>query len=169
MTLRPRRENALSKREQLGVMPKIDVTDEAVIDRPPMVVYKAVLDEIAGVTHWWMPYLECKLRGDMQVCREGSVFDVAAHGSGVTAKFSEKVTKIVEAKSIEVEYAGDFVGTGKWTFEPTDGKTKVQYRFNARTNRLLFSLVSPFMNVGRPHSDTMQKGFKALNSYLNQK
>ncbi len=66
--------------------------------------------------------------------------------------------------------AGDFVGTGKWTFEPTsDGKTKVQYRFNATTNRLLFSLVSPFVNIGKNHSDVMQTGFKACNSYLCKK
>ena len=32
-------------------MPKIDVISEAVIDSPPMVVYKALLNEIAGVTH----------------------------------------------------------------------------------------------------------------------
>jgi len=48
MTLRPRRENALSRKEQLGVMPKIDVIDEAVIDASPMVVYKAILNEYAG-------------------------------------------------------------------------------------------------------------------------
>jgi carbon monoxide dehydrogenase subunit G len=80
-----------------------------------------------------------------------------------------KRTKIVEAKSIEEEIAGDSVGTGEWTFEPTDGKTKVQYRFNCRTNRLLATLVSPFVNIGKGHSEMMQKGFKALNSYLSKK
>ena len=92
-------------------MPKIDVTDEAVIDSPPMVVYKAILDE----------------------------------------------------------FAGDFVGIEEYTFEPTDGKTKVQIRLNAKTNKLLASLVSPFVNLGKGHSDNMQKGFKALNSYLSNK
>jgi phage-related protein len=38
-------------------MPKIDRLDEAIIDSPPMLVYKAILNEYAGVTHWWMPYL----------------------------------------------------------------------------------------------------------------
>ena len=32
-------------------MPKIDAINEAVIDAPPMLVYKAILDELAGVTH----------------------------------------------------------------------------------------------------------------------
>ena len=142
-------------------MPKIDVIDEAVIDAPPMVVYKAILNEYAGVTHWWMPILEFKLRGDMPIDREGAIVDMTIRNRGVTSKVSVKVTKIVEAKSIEMEFAGDFVGTEEWTFEPTDGKTKVQLRLNGRTNRLLFSLVSPFVNFGKGHSDVMQKGFKA--------
>ena len=151
-------------------MPKIDVISEAVIDAPPMVVYKAILNEIAGVTHWWMPYMEFKLRGDIPIDREGAIFDATiSPTSRMNAKFSAKMTKIVEAKLIEEEIAGDFIGTGTWTFEPTDGKTKAQYRFNARTNGLLYSLFSPFVNYGKRHSDIMEKGFKALNSYLSKK
>jgi hypothetical protein len=45
--------NALSKKRTLGViMPKnVDVLDETVIDSPPLVVYKAILNEFAGTTH----------------------------------------------------------------------------------------------------------------------
>jgi len=150
-------------------MPKIDVTDEAVIDAPPMEVYKAVLDVYAGVAQWMPPMVVYKLRGDMPIVCEGAICDVTLRDGGVTTKISDKMTKIVEAKLIQVECTGDFVGVGEWTFEPTDGKTKVQFRFNVRTNRLLFSLVSPFVNIGKRHSDTMQKGFKALNSYLSKK
>lgn len=95
-------------------MPKIDVADDAVIDSPPMVVYKAFLNEIAGVTHWWMPYLGFKLMGDRPIDREGAIFDVTFNPENrINAKCSSKVTKIVEAKSIEAEIAGDFVGTGE--------------------------------------------------------
>jgi hypothetical protein len=149
-------------------MPRIDVLDEAVIDSPPMVVYKAILNEYAGVTHWWMPHCELKPRRNTQVDREGAIVDVTIHTSG-TPKFSFKMTKIVEAKSIEEECVGDFVGTGKWTFEPTDGKTKVQYRWNVRPKRLSFVLLSPFIDMGKGHSETMQIGFKALNNYLSKK
>ena len=152
-------------------MPKFVVIDEAVIDSPPMVVYKAILDEIAGVTNWWMPYLEFKLRGDKPIVYEGAIFDLTIYPtSRITSfKVSAKVTKIVEAKSIELEMTGALVGTEYYTFEPTDGKTNLQIRLNARTNRLFFSLVSPFVNIGKKHSDNMQKGFKALNSYLSKK
>jgi len=149
-------------------MPKIDVTDEVIIDSPPLVVFKAILNEIAGVTHWWMPHLECRLRGETPVDREGAIFDVTIHGRW-TPRWTAKITKIVEGRLIEVEQEGDFAGTGTWTFEPTDGKTKVRFRWNVRPKRLLFVLVSPFVNIGKRHSNVMQKGFKALKSYLSQK
>ena len=151
-------------------MPKIDVIDEAVIDSPPRVVYKAILNEYAGVTHWWMPHFGFKLRGDMPTLHEGAIVDITANPkSRINAKFSAKITKIVEAKSWVEELTGDFVGTGEWTLEPTDGKTKVHSRWNVRTNKLLFSIFSPFVSMEKRHSDTMQKGFKALNSYLSKK
>jgi uncharacterized protein YndB with AHSA1/START domain len=152
-------------------MPKIDVTDEAVIDAPPMDVYKAILDEFSGVTHWWMPYNGFMLRGDIPVDREGAVFDLIVFPKSrvASSKISVKVAKIVEAKSIELEFSGDFVGTEEYTFEPMEGKTKMQIHLNAKTNRLSLSLVSPFVNLGKGHSANMQKGFKALNSYLSKK
>ena len=105
----------------------------------------------------------------MPIDREGAIVDVTIHDRGVTIKMTAKMTKIVEAKAIEEEVSGDFVGTGTWTFEPTDGKTKVQYRWKVRPKRLSFVLLSPFVDMGKKHSDTMQKGFKALNSYLSKK
>ena len=150
------------------VMTRIDALDEAVIDSSPMPVYKAILNEAAGVTHWWMPHWESKLRGDIPIDREGAVFDITVHGKHAT-RFSGKMTKLVEAKSIEVEFVGDFVGTGEWIFEPTDGKTKMRYRWNVRPKRLSFVLLSPFIDMGKMHSDVMQKGFKALDSYLSKK
>jgi hypothetical protein len=152
-------------------MPKIDVIDEAVIESPPLVVYKAILDEFAGVTHWWMPYNGFRLRGDIPVDREGAVFDLIVFPKSriASCKISVKVTKLVEAKSIELDFSGDFVGTEEYTFEPIDGKTKIQIHLNAKTNRLALSMVSPFVNLGKGHSSNMQKGFKALNDYLSNK
>jgi hypothetical protein len=150
-------------------MPKLEVIDEGIINASPMAVYKAILDEYAGITHWWLPVLEFKPRGNKFDC-EGAACDLAAHGSGMTAKFSVVITKIVEAKSIEFDYSGDFIGTGKWMLEPMEGKTKARYHLNVRTNRLFFSIIAPFMkNPAKPHSNTIQYGFKALNSFLINK
>ena len=152
-------------------MPKPESIEEAVIDAPPTVVYKAILNEYAGVTHWWMPYMAFKLRGNIPIESEGAIVDVISLPTSRTrsAKASYKMTKIVEGKSIEYEETGAFVGTGKWTFEPTDGKTKVQFRLNARINSRLISFASHFINLDKMHTEMMQIAFKALNSYLNKK
>ena len=150
-------------------MAKFDVTDEFAIDAPPMMVYKALLDEFAGLTHLFMPYYECKLSGDIPIDHEGAIFDLAVHNGRMTTKLSAKITKLVEAKSIEVQYEGDIVATEEYTFEPTDGKTKVKLGFNGRTNSPLVSFLSLFVNIGKGHSDMMQHGFNALNSHLSKK
>ena len=152
-------------------MPRIDVTDEAIIDVSPAEVYQAILNEFSGVTHWWMPYNGFKLRGDIPVDREGAVFDLIVFPKSriASSKISVRVTKIVEAESIDLDFSGDFLGTEEYTFQPIDGKTKIQIHLNAKTNRLSLSMVSPFVNLGKGHSSNMQKGFKALNSYLSNK
>ena len=115
-----------------------------------------------------MPYFELKPRGNVPIFGEGAIVDLIVHGRG-TPKFSAKIVKIMEGGSIDMEYSGDFVGTGKWTFERADGKTRVQKSVNYEVKRLSFVLLSPFVNMQKANSDLMQKGFKALNSYLNKK
>jgi uncharacterized protein YndB with AHSA1/START domain len=151
-------------------MPRIDAIDEVIIDSSPMEVYKALLDEVSGVTNWWMPYMAFKLKGNIPIDHEGAVYEATiSPTSRMNAKFSAKITKIVEGKLIEEEVSGSFVGTASWTFEPMDGKTKAQHRFNARTNGILYSIFSPFVDYKKNHSDIMKKGFKALKSYLSKK
>ncbi len=95
-------------------MPKPESIEEAVIDAPPTVVHKAILNEYAGVTHWWMPYMAFKLRGNIPIESEGAIVDVISLPTSRTrsAKASYKMTKIVEGKSIgwkrkELFEAGD--------------------------------------------------------------
>jgi uncharacterized protein YndB with AHSA1/START domain len=150
-------------------MPKIDATNGSIIDSLPTEVYEAILNEYAGVTNWWMPDVESKLRGEIPIDREGAIVDITLHlGKRITSKMTATMTKIVEAKSIEYNVAGDIIGTGTWTFEPTDGKTKIQYHLKGKTNRLLATLASPFVNIEKGHSEMMQRGFNALNTHLKK-
>ena len=87
----------------------------------------------------------------------------------MNTKFSAKITKIVESRLIEEKVSGSFVGTASWTFEQINGKTKAVYRFNAKTNGIVYSLFSPFADYKKNHSDIIQQGFKAFNSYLSKK
>ena len=106
-------------------MPKIEAFDEAVIDGPPDVVFKAILDEAAGVTHWWMPHWESKIRSETPIIKEGAVFDMTVHRT-MTSKFSGLVTEIIEGEMIKTEFSGDIEGMGEWKFIPENGKTRLQ-------------------------------------------
>ncbi len=146
-------------------MPKFDVYDEAVIEAPPLAVFNIILDEFSGVTRF-IPGYEFKPRTPMD--REGGTSDAKASSHGIVAKFFVKATKIENGKSIELELAGDLTGTEQWTFEALDKKTKVKVRLKGATNKLLFTLLSPIVNIGKIHSESMQKGFKAMNSSLHK-
>jgi hypothetical protein len=150
-------------------MAKFDVMDEAIIDAPPNIVYKAFLNEFAGSTHMFVPYYEFKLRGDIPIDHEGAIVDLAVHNGKLTSNLTAKITEMVESKSIKMEYEGDFIATEDYAFEPAEDKTKVTLRFKGRTNRLLFSFLSPFVNFGKGHSEMVHKSFNALNSQLNKK
>jgi len=115
-----------------------------------------------------MPYWESKPRGDVPFRKPGGIIDITVHCIG-TPRFSGKSKEIIYDQLLKIEFfEGDFLGSGEYTLEPRDGKTKIKFRFNVKTNNLLFTLASPFINIGKIHSDVMQKGFKALNSYLSQ-
>jgi hypothetical protein len=150
-------------------MPTFNIVDEAVIDSDPITVFQAIFNELSGVTHWWMPHSESTFRGNTTTINQpGAIIDSTIH-STVTSRFSERFIDITPNKRIQVEiFEGDFLGNSEWIFEPIDSKTKVKYHWNARTNRLLFTLLSPFVNIRKLHSEIMQQGFKALNHFLNQ-
>ena len=149
-------------------MARYDVVDEGIIDADCSTVFKAYTDELGGITHLWMPLFESKPRDDDIVVQKGTVGDIRVYSKG-TAKFAARVTELVEDKLVNVEFfEGDFIGTGEWTFEPLDGKTKVRFRWKAKTNRLLLTLAARSIDIGKQHSELMQELFKIWNSYLSQ-
>ena len=150
-------------------MPRIDVVDKTIIDSQPAIVFNALLDEFEGAKNWWMPHWEAKMKGNVPFRQVGGTIDITVHRIG-TPRWSSRSVEIVPSKLLQADFfEGDFLGNGEWSLEPIGDKTKVKFRFNVKTNKLLFTLVSPFVNIGKIHSDVMQKGFKALNSYLSKK
>ncbi len=116
-----------------------------------------------------MPDVETNVIGNTTSGKEGMISDIRVHRTG-NARFTWKLTRIVDGQLIDIEYGGDFAGNGKWTFEPVDGKTRIRfYWINIRPKRLMFVLIAPFINLGKSHSEVMQTGFKSLNNYLNKK
>lgn len=141
--------------------------DEAIIASSPDKVFNAVLEECAGITHWWMPLYEIKPRVGTPLRKTGMVSDVVLHGLS-TLRFSWTVINLEENKSIEVAYDGDFLATGEWVFEPVDSKTRVKYIWKGKPNNLLLSIGFMFMNTKKVHSDAIQQGFKGLSDYISK-
>ena len=149
-------------------MVRYDVVDEGIIDADCSTVFKAYTDEFGGITHLLMPLWESKPRGDDIIVQKGTVADIRSHYKGTT-KFATRVTEFVKDELFNEEFfEGDYIGTGEWTFEPLDGKTKVRFRWKAKTNSLLLTLVTLFIDIGKRHSELVQEIFKTWNRYLSQ-
>ena len=116
----------------------------------------------------WMPLWESKPRGDDIIVQKGTVTDITVHYKGTT-KLATRVTEFVKDKLLTEEFfGGDYIGTGEWTFEPLDGKTKVRFRWKVKTNGPLLTLAALFIDIGKRHSEVVQELFKIWNRYLGQ-
>lgn len=149
-------------------MANIDVVDEGIIDTDCSMVFKAYMDEFGGITHLWLPIWESKPRGNNIIVQKGTVANITTKWKE-TSKFAIKVTKLVKDKLfIEELIEGDFVGTGEWTFEPLNGKTKVRFRWKVKTNKPSLTFAARFIDMGKRHSELVQELFKIWNRYLSR-
>lgn len=147
-------------------MTKYDVTDTAIINANPKIVYKAVIDGYDGKTKWWMPHLSSKIRNGSSSDKVGSLFDVTIHGI-FPIKFTGKTVEVKNNEMIRVNYVeGSFSGEGLWKFEGSDGKTKLSFRWRTNPSGLLLRIVASFYPIEKSHSRVMRAGFDNLNKFL---
>jgi ribosome-associated toxin RatA of RatAB toxin-antitoxin module len=148
-------------------MAKYDVTDEAIINASPDVVYNAVIDEYDGKTSWWMPHLSSKLREGNSCSKVGALLDLTVHGKR-PIKFTAKTVEAKNNEMIRVNYVeGAFRGEGLWKFESLEGKTKLSFRWRTSPSGLLLRILAPFLPIEKSHSDVMKAGFNNLNKFLD--
>jgi|GEM_PF-636726 len=153
------------------ILTKYDVVDEAIIDAEPSVVFQAMSDEVTGVSKWWMPHWEGKIRDNEKKVQVGSIIDIIIHKHG-KQKVAAKCIEMIENKYAKFHYfEGAFIGIAEWNFEPINGKTKVRFRWNVviKYSSLLGKLILRFINLGKVHSDVVQHGYRGLNRYVTQK
>jgi ribosome-associated toxin RatA of RatAB toxin-antitoxin module len=147
---------------------RYDVTDEAIIDASPKIVYNAIIEVYDGKTDWWKPYLSSKIIKGNSSCEIGSIFKVTVHGiSPIT--FVTKTAEFRKNEMIRVNYIGGaFSGEGLWRFEKLGSKTRVVFRWQTNPASLLLRIVAPLYPVAKSHSSVMKKGFKSLGEYLEK-
>jgi uncharacterized protein YndB with AHSA1/START domain len=144
-------------------VPSYDVTDEAIIEAPPARVFRALLDEYAGVTHWWTQ-VESTPIGDVPFDQVGAKCRVTVRNHGA-AHFTWKTIEVVENRLMRFEYVdGDIVGHGDLTLDPAGDGTRIAYRWRVRT-RGLASIAGPLLGISRRHSEVIQAGFRALEEF----
>ncbi|MDY6904714.1 MAG: hypothetical protein SWH61_08505 [Thermodesulfobacteriota bacterium] len=154
--------------EDSSLKVKYDITDEAIINASPDLVFNAIIDEACGKTSWWMPYLSFKPREE-STCSIGDLIDVVLHGKyplKFTAKTAEvKRNEMIIGSYIEGAFAGEYV----WTLKDLGDKTKISYRWRVNPKGFLLRMIAPFASIEKKHSAVMQAGFKNLNKFLAQK
>jgi uncharacterized protein YndB with AHSA1/START domain len=145
-------------------VPAYDVTDEAILNATPERVFRALVDEYAGVTHWWKQ-VESKPVGDIPFGQVGAVCTVTVRNHG-TARFTWRTAEILENHRIRCEYLeGDLTGYGDLTLEPVGQATRIEYRWRVKT-RGRANILGPLLNLKRRHSEVIQAGFRALAQHL---
>jgi len=146
-------------------MPSYDVTDQAIIDAPPEKVYAALVDEYAGITHWWTQ-VESKPIGDIPFGQVGAVCRVTVRNHGF-ARFTWRTADILENNYIRFEYLdGGLVGYGDLRLEPVGDKTRIEYRWRVKT-RGVANIIGPLLSLRRRHSEVIRAGFLALNDAVS--
>jgi hypothetical protein len=150
-----------------------DVTDQAIINASPRVVWAALHAEFSGKTDWWMPYWEARARGGIPPGNVGTEYEVQVHPPGrfrqmlLSPRFTSRVTELTEPEHLAVEFTeGDFSGTGVWTLSPLNDVTRLRFEWKVSTRGRRATFVGLFVNIGEVHSFVMQQGFKGLNKHL---
>jgi len=150
-------------------MVKYDVTDEAIINASPKVVYKSVIDEMDGKTSWWMPHRSLELREGDSYGQVGALLDSTVR-SRFTTQFTTKTVEVKANEMIRVEYVeGALRGEGLWKFPSQKGKTKISYRWQTKPAGWFLRIIGPFLPVRKSHSKVMKAGFENLNNFLSEK
>ena len=147
-------------------MADYDVMTEVLIDADVTMVFPVFLDA-SSYSEWKTPYIEETIRGDKQVLQEGSVLDYRINRFG-TPTYTGRITDIVDYKTIKMEFfEGDFVGTGEYSFEPVDGKTRIKFRWNVKPNKFRVTMLSRFVDFPELQSEVMRLCFEGLNDFLS--
>jgi hypothetical protein len=153
-------------------MTTYDLLDEATIVATPAEIVRALLDEAAGRSNWWLPFVKMRQRGDKPPTEIGAVIDFTVNGDGplgqkTTARFSGRVTVFEPDRRLLMNYfQGDFRGTAEWTLDPVDAThTRIATRWMTDPYGGM-RLWTRFVDVPGSQSKVMQKGFSAIERFV---
>lgn len=153
-------------------MTAYDVLNEATIAATPADVVAALMEEAAGRSQWWQPFLLMRQRGDKPLPEIGAVVDVTVNGEGWlgqrlgSAHLFERVAVFDPDRRLVLEcFEGDFRGTEEWTLDPVDaGHTRIATRWRTDPQGML-RLMARFVDVPGSYSKVIQEGFRGIERF----
>ena len=153
-------------------MTRFDVSNEAIIAATPAEIVGAFLDEAAGRSHWWRPFVRMRQRGGKPLPEIGAAVDITITGEGRldrhwrTVRLSGRVTAFDPDRRLVLRYYdGDFRGTEEWTVRPVDaGHTRIATRWKTDPQGVV-RLAAGLVDVPASYSRVMQEGFRAIERF----
>jgi ribosome-associated toxin RatA of RatAB toxin-antitoxin module len=151
-----------------AVITRYDVTEEAIINASPELVYHAIIDVYDGKTSWWLPDFSSRLCQGNTSGDVDAVYEVTIHALR-PIKFKTKTVEAKQNEMLRVDYVeGAFVGRGLWKFESVEGKTRVSLRWRTNPSGWFMRMAAPIYPIAKDHSRVMQAGFSRLKTLLEQ-
>lgn len=153
-------------------MTRYNVSNEATIAATPAEIVGAFLDEAAGRSHWWHPFLRMRQRGSRSLPEIGAAVDITVTPPGQlsqrwgTSRFSARVTAFIPDRRLVLEYFdGDFRGTEEWILDSVDaGHTRIVTRWKTDPQGTV-RLAARFVDVPGSYSKVMHEGFRAIERF----
>ena len=152
-------------------MTRYDVVNEATIAATPAEIVGAFLDEAAGRSQWWQPFLRMRARGGKPLPEIGAAVDMTVTGQRWgSIRLSGRVTAFDPDRRMVLEYFdGDFRGTEEWTLDPVDaGHTRITTRWRTDPQGAV-RLGARFVDVPGSYSRVMQQGFRGIERFTAQR
>jgi hypothetical protein len=144
----------------------IDLVDEALIEATPSTVDAAMGRLVRGKAQWW-PGVELRPRGEIGPDLVGGVFDMIVHR--LPSRSTLRIVEVRENEMHRFEYIdGPELGMGTFTLTPVDGRTRVRYRQQVRTQGRLLGLLARVGLVPRIHRRYMRAYFDGLSRYIER-
>jgi hypothetical protein len=153
-------------------MTRYDVRNDAIIAATPAEIVGAFLDEAAGRSQWWRPYVRMRQHGGKLLPEIGAAVEVTVTSGGGpaqrlrTTRLCERVAAFDPDRRLLLEcFDGDFRGTEEWTLEPVDAShTRIATRWRTDPQGAV-RLAARFTDVPGSYSKVMQEGFRAIERY----
>ncbi|MES2796486.1 MAG: SRPBCC family protein [Bacteroidota bacterium] len=142
------------------------------VEATPEEVYEIISDS-NRLTQWWPSvYLDLKV---LEKGGEGGLNKlVELYTKGwlpYTLRWKFKVIKVDKPHSLEIQAIGDFIGGGKWIFEPSENGCNITYDWRIEATKPILKKLSWLMKpaFSANHLWAMRKGEESLKLELRRR